>query len=572
MRGLFLTSQAGPDAERLEERGVPFVVAVATVLTLVMVLPQIVSGLVPVDWTDAAERSVVGLAEAGAVFLWLTTWRRPIPAAPHPAIPVLVVLWLSASVLATVVAVAPAAALVRTAEWMLHVAFAIAAWDGMRRVPESRAVHLNAAAAGFVLVILWSLWGKLQDPTGSARDWSYAFPFVLRSRLVGIYGLIAICVAGRHFLRRGTTGIGPWPIILTLLGWTAVWWSGSRGAAGAGVIAVVVLAACARRRSAFLGVTVVASALAALASIWLAVGMDGGVLTILGRTLSGGDASAFTSGRAELWRTTIEAWREHPWLGLGPDGLWSVLAPWRLSHPHNTVLQALGEWGLVGALPFLALVATLAAWGLFSLRAEADEDLRADVVVAWTYLLAWGGASMLDGLLYKPAFSLLAAFAAAVVCVPAGPWRSADRRVRPGVWRWALSGGAALASVVLLVHLVVLRAVYAPGTPEPDSLRVRLVRTFPSPPILREVVWWGQDWVGSDPEAALDLAAWGQRHARTPWEFDRLEGDTWLQIGDEEMAAVAYARAERTVAELLRHQNFGPSGGARPSGLGRPEG
>lgn len=524
---------------------------VTAVLAGVMALPVLVSGFVAVDWTDAAERAVVGIAEALVVAVW---WARGhgLPRARGRWVPVGIVAWLAASVVSTAAAAVPAAAVVRTAEWVLHVAFGTVLWAEMQRSPEVRRAWLYAAAGGFAFVLAAAFVGKLADLSGTGRDWNYGFPLVLRLRLIGIYGLVALCVGAASSLGGNRRRVGRLDLALLMLGWTGVWWSGSRSALGAALVATVLLAVAARGRRLQWGLAMgIAAALGALAAEVVSVGTEGGIGYLLLRADPTGNAEDFTSGRTDLWRTTLEAVGPHPWLGLGPDGLFGVLLPLRLSHPHNAILQAVGEWGLVGAVPFVAVLGAMVFCGAASVLGPTD-DLQVDRRLAGVWLVALAATAMLDGVTYEPGFCLLGSFAAAVVYLPrGGGW--AGRATRESRWRRGIGVAALAGALVMGLHLGALRAVYGPGTPSPTSARVAFVRAFPSPPVLREVVWWGKAWARSHPEAALDLADWGRRRSRTPWEFDRLEADVRLMLGDESGAWAAADRAERALDHSRRY-------------------
>jgi len=77
------------------------------------------------------------------------------------------------------------------------------------------------------------------------------------------------------------------------------------------------------------------------------------------------------SGRTELWRITLEEWKNSPLIGYGPN-LWNeeyrskhffVERPYA-SQAHNMVIQTLGESGLLGLVMFMTFVLVLVkmAW------------------------------------------------------------------------------------------------------------------------------------------------------------------------------------------------------------------
>ncbi|MDQ1118945.1 MULTISPECIES: O-antigen ligase family protein [Pseudoxanthomonas] len=123
--------------------------------------------------------------------------------------------------------------------------------------------------------------------------------------------------------------------------------------------------------------------------------------------------TAVSLGRTYLWAGALEAWRSHPWFGLGP-GVFQFLVPDYTGgrfdrgelHAHNLLLAVLSETGLCGLLAGLGL--------LYALWAPL---LRSASVRGWalTWLLLLLGLGVFDFYLPFYAFSLHAALALAVL-------------------------------------------------------------------------------------------------------------------------------------------------------------
>ncbi|MBB5941832.1 O-antigen ligase family protein [Xanthomonas sp. 3307] len=121
--------------------------------------------------------------------------------------------------------------------------------------------------------------------------------------------------------------------------------------------------------------------------------------------------TAVSLGRTYLWAGAFEAWRSHPWFGLGA-GVFQFLVPDYTGgrfdrgelHAHNLLLAVLSETGLCGLLACLGLLAAL--WSPL---------LRQMRMRAWALL--WGvlllGLGVFDFYLQFYAFSLHAALAVA---------------------------------------------------------------------------------------------------------------------------------------------------------------
>ena len=524
----------------------PVVVAAGLLFALVMVLPSLFGSVLLVDWTDAVERGVTGLAEAIVVALWAT---RPGATLAPTSRRFRLAFGLAAVTMVAAMVSAPhvAPAVVRTAEWGLHTLFGLVVWTEARPGSAFVAVWRRASLAGVAVVVgaALLLWLRLDAP--DAYGWHSGFPFLQGVRWCGTYGLVAVTLGASARLERGRSSAPA--VAWEVLGWFAIWWSSSRGALGAALIGILAVVAMApHRRRAAAGV-VAAAAIGALLSIPVSMTRNGmGVAALWARSVAL-DPTTYDSGRGVLWATTLDAWRSSPWLGAGPDGVFPLLAPIGSAHAHNTAIQALGEGGLVAGVPFLLLVAGLTLAALR--RAWATREPAR--IVAAAYVLAVMANGLIEGVLYDPGTTLLAVAALGVALAPQAAPRCISRTPRV----LSLSG---VFAVVMGLHLAVLRAVWAPGVPAPDALRWRLVEAFPSAPVLKPVSDWGRAWAGGDPAAALRLARWGERQGRSPWLFTRVEADVRSRAGDPTGSEQVLLQGERARLDALRHL---PEGRAR---------
>lgn len=517
------------------------------VLALVVVAPSLLGGFVFLDTFASVETAVVGLLEVVAVLVWAGRGGR-LPASSVPLVPAGTVLWLVAVVLSTAAATDVAPAVVRTASWVAHVAFAVVVWAEVQRDAAAVQTIERGAVVGFLAALGLGLGVWVLDWSGGAtRDWAGHVPFLGNIRMASIYGLVGAFFAARPLVAERFSWRAAVPALLaSSVGWAALWWGASRGALGGAVLAVgfLVWVSAGRRLrvSGLLALAIVAGAALSLL-VYVDVGFAG-LWRFFPAASAQGAGMDFTSGRTLLWAASIEAWRSQPWLGLGPGSTVSLLVPMGQMHAHNVVVQALVEWGLLGALPFAALAGAV-LW-------KAVQPGRPAGAAA--YLIAAAGTSMFDGLTSHPAQTAILAGAAALVLAPSSP---GARLARPE-WQRALRLAAAGAGVVLVVHLAVLRAVWAPGVPAPDSARARFVLAVPTYALAKEAEGWGRAWMRTDPAAAARLAEWGLALDRSPWLFLNLRGDLALQRGDADAATADYREAarrhERATWRLTRYK------------------
>ncbi|HEX9950713.1 MAG TPA: O-antigen ligase family protein [Rubricoccaceae bacterium] len=524
------------------ETPVPWLVG-ATLATVALA-PSLLGGVVNLDGVGSVEMAVVGVMEAMTVLVW-ASGRDALPRPASRVLAVLVAAWVAAMVAATVAAIDVAPAVVRTTSWLVHLAFATVVWAEARHGRTAAAEH--GAVAGFVVtavLVVWA-WFGLPDVEAS-QSWGGAVPLVGNIRLASIYGLVGATFGAQALVRTAPAWRpGLLAAAVCTLGWAALWWGGSRGALAGAVLASALLVRVAQgRRWPVAGVLALCAGLGAALSLALFIDVPyAGLWRFMpGVPRFAPGVAGFTAGRTSLWATAVEAWLGRPWLGRGPGATVSLMAPMGHMHVHNVGLQALVEWGVLGALPFAALAAMVLA--------RAVQIRRDGPAGAAAYLLALATVSVFDGVTSHTGPTVIGLCAAALVL-------AAPRdRVAVGLvhgWtggRRTLTAVALLGLAVFAVHLVVLRAVWAPGTPAPGSARARLVLAVPTYAPAKEIEGWGRTWMRTDPAAAERLVRWGLALERNPWLFLRLRGDLARQRGDLDAALADYCAAAEGRARL----------------------
>lgn len=254
-----------------------------------------------------------------------------------------------------------ALSLLRLIECLLAVlfGFAVCHWMSADRQASlwlASAVALATAICFFVFV---SVWMVLDDPYHF--DWVYDPPLFVNIRNLGhCLAIGMVCGAWLFFSCHAFGKMSGWAVFLVSSAMLA--WSGSRGSFMAALFGVALLGlvfswrAYARLWGILLATLVMAFFLAALFPV-----ADGsmGWLSALQRTRDVAGAEALGSGRWAMWKETAGFIAQRPWFGWGGDAF-RVLMGWRKEiQPHNSLLQVLLEWGVVGAVSLLLLLGHL---------------------------------------------------------------------------------------------------------------------------------------------------------------------------------------------------------------------
>jgi len=274
----------------------------------------------------------------------------------------------------------------------------------------------------------------------------------------GAWGVLALGPLAAVAVRAG----GRWRIAGALAAATIVVCSGSRGALlGVGVAAAVMIVLTRRpgQRAALLaGAAVIAVGVLALPAT-------------RERALSESPLAADTAhGRELAWGETLRMIAARPLLGVGPSGFEDALPAYHdqeyerdvgpqnpLESPHNIVLQAAANGGVMLALLAVALAALVAQAGLAARRRQATGGEEALVVGMLAGLC--GYAATLMFFFTTPGSTPLALFmAGALLARPSAPPPPEEERHAPGA-RSARLGQ--LAGRALQAALALLAAVFA---------------------------------------------------------------------------------------------------------------
>ncbi len=255
-----------------------------------------------------------------------------------------------------------------------------------------------AIGAAVYFIIVYGL--ALSQHDNQSFSWAQLSPGVSNIRQLGFYGLTASGIGAGLLAMSQSRKEATFAFIVATLGVWCVFTSGGRAAAGGLLALLCVTVLFSRHRNGLMlfGQLSLSLILAMLASLIFVPDPRWGIVAILSRidpTYT--SQSEFSSGRVDMWIETFQAVLEKPVFGHGQSqfrhsmdsssGFWN--------HPHNSVLQALFDWGFIGTaalavLAILALKRTMTAL-------KTDLTLALPALSALTGLLAM---SLLEGSLY----------------------------------------------------------------------------------------------------------------------------------------------------------------------------
>jgi O-antigen ligase len=173
----------------------------------------------------------------------------------------------------------------------------------------------------------------------------------------------------------------------------------------------------------------------------IAVVLGGGESLVRGAGLSGGTGD-FTSGRAQIWRTSLDVLRDHPFLGVGFDALGvaytrydAATGLFRVEQAHNDYLQMLTDAGIPGILCVLAFLYLLFSRGIKLIGGSGSALRRSVAVGALAGCFGIAIHSFFDFPLRTPAnayfFLMLSALATVEVAERHTRRRSRSRQTTP---------------------------------------------------------------------------------------------------------------------------------------------
>ncbi len=422
---------------------------------------------------------------------------------------------------------------------------AAALWWTLAAAMTARPLAQNPAAVRLVLaaLALSAAIGVVVVRAGHERGWPM-IPFYTHSRIFGMHMLAgSVASLGWFLLVRDSRPAKVMAALIAGVVWTGLAWSGSRAPVlGLGVALIVWFYTSSKPERIQLALAGIGLGITAMTTSWLLGPTYGeGWWTALHRTVSAGtDLNALSSTRSDFWTVVWHRVIGSPWIGSGGDA-YLFMHPRQVGNqPHNFLLQWLLEYGVLGTLPLLLLL----AGRLFGGGRSAGTS--ATIRVAFAGLTGVTVCALFDGVFYHVIIAIPAAIFAGL-CV--GPLRN-DGIIATTRWtKNALRVGLTAGAFILVLHNTLALALTHSRPASPDALVARTLRIFPSETF---GLWnWLNTWKPDNPAAALEWAEWAQTHAVSPAWFHLYAAQCHWEQGDPKAALKEVDEGLETAASKI---------------------
>ncbi|MFN2101191.1 O-antigen ligase family protein [Altererythrobacter sp. MF3-039] len=264
-----------------------------------------------------------------------------------------VTIWLAVAILASLFARIPAMAFAHLSMSLLQLGFGLVVWS-FAIIPSPTfgpkiLATMSLSIVSYLLMLIFFISLAKDVPN---FEWMQFSAGVSNPRQLGFYGIPLLFFAAALFSKvEGKRSQSSMYWLFICAGFLLVNLSGSRAGLGASVIGCVFFIAMMRKDRVRLLVALVSGWLTAVvASAFLAPHPEWGFWNIMLGT-AGINSDSYSSGRVTMWLETIDLIRERALIGHG-EGQFrlttSIGNAMINHHPHNSILQFLYQWGLVG--------------------------------------------------------------------------------------------------------------------------------------------------------------------------------------------------------------------------------
>lgn len=124
------------------------------------------------------------------------------------------------------------------------------------------------------------------------------------------------------------------------------------------------------------------------------------------------DINSFSSNRVAIWKMSLNAISESPWLGYGPNGYFYLPERTFGVHPHNLFIQFFLEWGIIGGTAF-SLILFYAGGHIIKFLILTQHSNNDNFILPSLIICSLTLHALFDGTYYhaQPVFYLILSFA-----------------------------------------------------------------------------------------------------------------------------------------------------------------
>lgn len=311
-------------------------------------------------------------------------------------------LWLILLCVSTFFADAnPSVAILGAGFWFVHLLFSFAI---LYLIQEAGIEALHLERLAIILPTAAALAGLIVYAFANAKgldgdmEWVSYLPGFANLRHTGYIFAPAIAISLASMAAKPREFVKS-HMLLLIVNSALVLWLGSRGAIFGILVAFVVCFACfsEMRSTRFLSKAAFAGTFGALLSILAPLPQHSAFGALQRFWMGSSGAAEFSSGRLGFWAEAWEMIVGRPMIGHGSFQFQfvSTNAAGIYKHPHNSILQFLFDWGMIGGLSFLVLMGFAVYAAFFTSKCPRTVKLLS--TMGFATLFAY---SLIDGLFF----------------------------------------------------------------------------------------------------------------------------------------------------------------------------
>ncbi len=452
-----------------------------------------------------------------------------------------------------------APSLVRFGELLCHILFLLSLMVIFRENSHLKLLVRIFLVSGFVLYV--ALVGSVIFTTDLGPEIQYQRVFLgfHHIRHFGYYSLIILFVVFellKFSQERANKSAVLVCYALAVAVWTFLFFAGGRGPFFSFFATLMVLFVVSREYLTKSYLAVIFSTMLLGLLISLPLSFDSfGAHSIYERTVSANSLNTLSSSRIGIWSEVLQHSLSSPFFGEGPEGyLYTVSQasyPTTIQ-PHGLLAQIVMEWGWVGAILFLLLLADVIAPAFY--RSSRQHGSNSVLIGSLGTLVAILVFSLIDGVLYHPRSTLLFCVVLALLFSELSDNNTSVVQKLP---RPLLIVAVLPLLLLIFLHALSVNAATQKSVVDLNSSEITYLRFFPSaladPGVSANIARWPHFW-NEEQVSAEELSLWyrwAENNSSRPWLFAYLNASQLYRAGEMELAAAAMSPYVETAPDYI---------------------